>query len=533
MSASATFNWAYKPGVTNKYGLTVPAGADNARPAGWCYVALYGNDSTGNGSRQLPYRTITKAATLGTINLVLGSGVYRELAIIANTGGVSLIGDGDVAIDISYNGALFSGSGDSSNWYNIKFMGNGVSTVNTVANPIRAYAAYDVVFDGAYTGVASYNGMFTNCIISNYAGNITPSYTPGTPYGWKNCTFINCNSINAGNNFFYFDTCILHTCNISVSANTFGLSRYTMFYHCNFKLNGVATGGVLYPSTPSGYTYYSDINTLKTAYSGIYTGANLIGCNIADPLFNNLSIGDYTLQFSSPAKNLSYFGTYAGAHSIAQPLRIRAVEADGDFDFSTAVNVTITDNSIVLTDDTQDGIIETNVIENTFGRQIKSIPITGFNSDRNGKYIDSIADLSATTYAAGDTLPVNMPFIVESGAITYNGNVYSSGQRGTTVAAATVFSTSTGGVMREITEAPQRHTVEMKLSDVQPFTTEVYNHFEPGITPTTNNVGDSRTGDILRGNGDPAYVRGSTVEFPVNKKYIKIKFTIRANNLKP
>lgn len=530
---SATFNWAYKPSVSNKYNLTVPAGADDARPTGWCYVALYGNDSTGNGSRQKPYRTITKAATLGTINCVLGSGVYRELAVIANTGSMTLIGDGDITVDLSYNGALFSGSDDSANWYNIKFTGNGLSTINTSANPIRATTAFDVIFDGCYTSTGSYNGMFTNCIVSNYAGNIAPAYTPGTPYGWKNCTIINCNSISLGNNFFYFDSCIIHTCNISMSANTFGLSRYSAFYHCNFKLNGTATGGVLYPSTPSGYTYYSSISTLKTAYLAIYTGANLIGCTIDDPMFNNITIGDYTLQFSSPAKNLSYFGTYVGAHSIAQPLKIRAVEADGDFDFSSAVNVTIADDSITLTDPSQDGVIETNVITNSVGRQLKSIPIVGFNSDRNGQYIDSIADLSATTYAAGDTLPANMPFVVEVGSITYNSAVYLAGQRGTTVSSATTFSTSTSGVLREILEAPQRHTVEMKLSDVQPFTTEVFNHFEPGITPTTNNVGDSRTGDILRGNGDPAYVRGSTVEFTVNKKYIKLRFTIRANNLKP
>lgn len=528
---SATFNWAYKPSVANKYGLTVPSTTDNTRPTGWCYVALYGNDTTGNGSRQLPYRTITKAATLGAVTIVLGSGVYREAAIIANTSGVNVIGDGDVTIDLSYNGALFSGSNDGQAVYNVKFIGNGLSVINS--GLFRQGLLSDVTFDGAFAGSGSFGAALANCIIANYAGSIAPSYTPGTPYGWKNSTLINCNNILFGNGFYYLDSCIAYACNISVSANTFGLSKYTLFYHCNYKLNGAGSGGVLYPSTPSGYTYYSDMSTLRAAYIAIYTGANLIGCTISDSLFNNLSIGDYTLQFSSPAKNLSYFGTYVGAHSIAQSLKIRAVEADGDFDFSTAVNVTIADDSITLTDPTQDGVIETNVITNSVGRQLKSIPIIGFNSDRNGQYIDSIADLSETTYAAGDTLPANMPFLVETGSITYNSAVYLAGQRGTTVAAATTFSTSTGGVLREILEAPQRHTVEMKLGDVQPFTTEVFNHFEPGITPTTNNVGDSRTGDILRGNGDPAYVRGSTVEFTVNKKYIKLRFTIRANNLKP
>src|ERR1700761_9329453 len=107
---SATYNWAYRPSVTNKYGFTVPSGADNARPSGWCYVALFGNDTTGNGSRQLPFRTITKAITTIGANTtyVLASGVYRESATIPTSySSVRMIGDGDVIIDISYISRLF------------------------------------------------------------------------------------------------------------------------------------------------------------------------------------------------------------------------------------------------------------------------------------------------------------------------------------------------------------------------------------------------------------------------------------------
>src|ERR1700761_8213437 len=106
---SATYNWAYRPGVTNKYGFTVPAGADNTRPTGWCYVALFGNDVSGNGSRNYPYRTLTKVFSLGIspLRVVIGAGVYREAAAwTSQLIGLTLIGDGDVIIDISFNGAL-------------------------------------------------------------------------------------------------------------------------------------------------------------------------------------------------------------------------------------------------------------------------------------------------------------------------------------------------------------------------------------------------------------------------------------------
>ena len=50
----ATFNWAYGP-TTNTH----------LRPTNWVYVSSNaGNDTTGNGSRKYPYRTIAKALTV-------------------------------------------------------------------------------------------------------------------------------------------------------------------------------------------------------------------------------------------------------------------------------------------------------------------------------------------------------------------------------------------------------------------------------------------------------------------------------------
>ena len=592
---SATYNWAYQPSVTNKYGLTIPAGADNASVSGVVYVALFGNDNTGNGSRQRPYQTINKGYSLCASGgvLVLGAGTYRPNSTI-NTGvsSVTIVGDGDVKIDISYLGNLFNVSANSPSFLNLEIIGNGAGNLNTtyfVGNPIFT----DVVFNGvSHSGANIGNGQdtYTNCIFKNISAIVYIKAPGGAVLytGVKNCTFYNCNSIQVVNNYYpQIDSCIFYNCNISVNSHlTFFYCRYTLFFQCNFKLSdGVATGGVLYPSVPTSFTYYSSISTLLAGYNTLFSTTSLTGCNVADPLFNNASIGDFSLSFSSPAKNLSYFGTFVGARSIAYQIKVRATESAGTFDFSTNVNLTVADDSITITNTTLNAEIKTVCIVNAQGRQINKIPIYGFNADRNGQYIDSIADLDIVTKATTDTLAYPASYIVEVGAITYNSNVYQVGDRLTTVSGVLSFTTAASGVLREILEAPQRHTVMMRVSDGlgtitagtalvvgnwyfvtgsvtynstvytnQAFkaintsafsgtgtvvlaldSTISFQHYEPGIQPTSNNTGDVRTGSILRGNGDPAYVRGgyNVKEFPINAKFIQLYFLIKVSNLKP
>jgi hypothetical protein len=343
------------------------------------------------------------------------------------------------------------------------------------------------------------------------------------------------------------------------------------------------------PTTvPAGYTQVNTIADLRDAHLAAYPSGiafNFPGCITDDPLFNNYPIGDYTLQFSSPAKNLSYFGTYVGACSIARPLKARATESAGDFEFSSAVNLTIADDSLTLTSSAADARIDTNVIVNVLGRELASFPAYGFNADRNGQYIDSIADLATSVRSPGDTLTVPASYEVGDGAIVYNGNAYQAGTRLTTVAGQTTFTSVSSGVLREVMEAPERHTIMARFSDggsavtagtaldtgyyyyvqsgtvnyngtdftsgklfkaadtnpfsgsgtvITAFGTESYQHYEQGTKPTSNNTGDSRTGSIIRGNGDPAYVRGGpgVTEFPINSRFIQIRYMIKVNNLK-
>jgi hypothetical protein len=124
------------------------------------------------------------------------------------------------------------------------------------------------------------------------------------------------------------------------------------------------------------------------------------------------------------------------------------------FEFSSAVNLNIADDSITLTNSAVDAQVDTKVIVNTLSREIANLPSFGFNADRNGQYIDSIADLDSTTKSPGDTLTVPAPYIVEIGAIVYNSVTYQPGDRFTTVTGQTAFTSVAGGVLREILEAP-------------------------------------------------------------------------------
>lgn len=570
---SATYNWAYKPGIANKYSINVNASAENVRPSNYSYVALFGNDITGNGSRQYPYRTLAKGISIGT-GVILASGVYREgnLNISQN-----IIGDGDVTIDPSFVGYI--SKNDGGQFYNLRITASSPVVINLAANQ---NALNDCTIT-PYNSLSLRSTMLRNIFIGNSAvkiGLAASNLVYGTPGSLSgNNTFIGFGDVpfdfadvNSGGSFW---NSVFVNCNISIINAVSGVD-FSLFYNCKFRIG-----------SSGGYTVINDLPTLIAFVRASYpTILGFTHCVMADPKFNNAAIGDYSLAFDSPAKNLTYFGTYIGARSIGRPIKARASENAGDFEFSSAVNLTIADDSITLTNIALDAQVDTKVIVNSLAREIANLPSFGFSADRNGQYIDSIADLDGATKSPGDTLTIPAPFIVEIAAIVYNGVTYQPGDRFTTVAGQTTFTSIAGGILREILEAPQRHTVMARFSDGGvavsaatsltigyyyyvssgsviynsttynsgdifkaidtsafsgsggvniAFATESFQHYEPGIKPTSNNAGDSRIGVILHGNGDPAYVRGglSLQEFPINAKFIQIRYFIRVNNLKP
>jgi hypothetical protein len=587
---SATYNWAYKPGIPNKYNLNVPASADDVRPAGWCYVALSGNDTSGNGSRKLPFRTLSKALGLGNgIITVAASGVYWEPF---GGNGVALIGDGHVILDGTtrlIETGLQGGGGNAGSAYNI-----------TLRNWIKALGGLVGLFDCTIQdsgfsglqigspGAMGYAGYNTFIRITPGAGTIAQVNTNQI---LRNNTFIDCVDLifnnNVPNPLYLTLYNIFQNCNILFQQASY--LDYSLFYKCNVRFAAARTQpATFYPTTPPGYTKIDSIGDLRSAQLAAFPTAtfNFPQCVIADPKFNNSAVGDLTLAFDSPARNLTYFGNYAGARPIARSILAKAAEVDSGFESASAVNLTIADDNITLTDAGSAGQIDSKPIVNAAGRDLAGLPAFGYNADRNGQYLDSLTDLAGSVKTTSDTLTAGLPFLVENAAITYNGATYQPGARFTTITGVSSFSSAGGGVIREITEAPQRHTILMRVSDGgaevsvgTPLTagyyyyvasgsvsyhgdtystgqlikamdsaafggtgvvnlalsTESYQHYELGLKPMTNNSGDSRAGAIVRGNGDPVYERngGTLKEFPVNARFIQLRCIFQVNNLKP
>jgi len=566
----ATYNWKYKSGSLLPTGERVAVSEDDVKPSNCCYIALFGNHDTGNGSRIRPYRSIQKSSGFTAI---VASGRYREY--IRNA--VILIGDGDVLIDgfiTSQGNTLF----ETTIWglYDVKLVGGELMLTNGGGSQVHQVnnCVFDDVSPTSDGRVGYSDSGLKNCLTisrSDISKRIRTDVVS---------KLVNVNSTFVNHLLIYYGTeignsasnyaCIFFNCQFEFQGDRIPNNfSFSIFYQCSFKFKN-----------ENDFKFYNDIEELRNAAVLIYGSYSYFpSCLITDPKFNNSAINDYSLSFDSPAKNLSYFGTYVGYQSIAYSIKAR--KFGGDFDLSTNNNFIIDDNSIVLANPALEGSIESNVIPNLIARELATAPVYGSFADRNGQYLDATEDLSTATISVDTQLRSNTPYLVENAAITYNGAVIQPGERFTTTSVLS-FASAGNGVCREILEAPQRHTILARFSDgdtvlssgtalavghwyyangtvnyegvaytdqvfkantANPFTgngnvtlamgNETYQHYEPGIKLTSNNAGDVRTGAIIRGNGDPLYERGIEKEFPINARFIQFKYIIKVNNLKP
>ncbi|WP_443937098.1 hypothetical protein [Pedobacter sp. MW01-1-1] len=570
----ATYNWKLTSGVGISIlpygsggGLTIASSPDSVKPSNVAYVAIWGNDATGNGSRLYPYRSISRAGTnYGTV--IVGTGVYRE----GNLGNLTIVADGNVLLDgtgYSYIGSAITAKG-------IKFK-------NFQAMTFSYCLADSCTFSEMGGDNAAQSAMYYNCTFIRINGllGIQRSSTGET----QNNTYIQCYDVRiAGFATYSLWKNIFYQSNLTFSSATAPSISYSLFYQCNYRFAAPAsTPSVKYPSVPSGYSQLNSLSELISASTTGYPTSifNFPNCYVGDPLFNNAPIDDYSLAFLSPAKNLSYFGTYVGANCISTKINAAATETAGGFHFASKVNLNIANDSITVIDPSLEASVNTKVIPNLTQRELQRALMFGFNADRNGKYVDSTADLATVTIAPGTALAVSTPYLVEVAAITYNGITYQPGSRFTT-STVTAFTSASGGVCREILEASGRNTLLARFSDggaavaagealvvgnwyyvtgtvtynsvdytntvfyaadtntfsgtgsvIVAMTNKTWNHFEFGAKFSSNNVGDARLGDIVRGNGDPDYVRGTGKEFPINARFIQLRFIFQPNNLKP
>lgn len=121
------------------FSFTIPQAADNVAPTGVRYVAKYGNDTAGNGSRRSPYITLQRALEDSPSIVIVGTGEYVEGGLTSALTSITLIGDGYVV----YNGGniyrhLLNITPAANATYQNVFTVSGITFTNYLVNALGA-----------------------------------------------------------------------------------------------------------------------------------------------------------------------------------------------------------------------------------------------------------------------------------------------------------------------------------------------------------------------------------------------------------
>jgi len=567
-------NWKYVTGsVVN--GITIASVAnEQTKPSNACYIAKWGNNTTGNGSRDRPYLTITFAYSTIGVNVsqifVIGSGVYRgesiNIAGNATSASKTFVGDGFVEIN---------GTGLNNFFTDYLFLDVYVMFIDIIfKNYVRIVESnfsgggypkgsvncrYINTSTDIVMGSSIINNTFMGCSIVSieFGGNFQPS---NFSKQIRNNTFVNCKNVFIGkgtNNSSPTYTVwaeiynVFKNCNIQYQQATY--TDYNLYHNCNFRFNNTAgTQPSLLPED-AGNTYIpsgwigNPTGSRPTTPAAIQAGqvaAGFAGKGFAnsivqtdyptDPNFNNISLLDFTLKPTSPARNLAYEGTFVGAKSVGTPLKFRLVEGNGDWLNSASSNLTIIDDSATLTNSANTATIESNVVDLGKDKVLRAISMLGLLGDRNGEWVDSSTDLDSVTTASGSNLLIaNQSYVVETGTITYNSVLYQVGQKFAVISGTLDYTPTGGGVVRRIIEAPNRVCYEMRISSISAVdcSAQSYFKYEFEVQPTVNRVGNVGSGAITLGNGEITFNRTPANVFLVSARWIQIRLNVQNNNL--
>jgi hypothetical protein len=300
-----------------------------------------GSDLIGDGSRNNPYATITKAFSSGIGKTYVIRGVFNENANAGDVTNTYILGDDEFS---KINGNITMGSAQGS----FSMGSYGIKITGTINNPnINAF------FQNSY--FTSYNTEGSNLTKNNFietfikgGGNI------GVFSGFINNTIKNCfNYIN--NSYCIISNSIiiseLNLYNFTSRSNT---TYYPIFQNCLFRKAtlwkwNTATITINWTNNPvGGAAYDTDVTLMTRVYNSLLFYANSLGagtdktyflailatqdtmfkeCVVRDdsdtvnnPIFSRYVDGvpvDYTLALKSnnPALYMSTTGSYVGCYA--------------------------------------------------------------------------------------------------------------------------------------------------------------------------------------------------------------------------
>lgn len=543
------------------------------------YIAPWGNDVTGDGTMENPFKTPVQGVKNSIAHQNFTAYTFTSLL----SSGDIIFGDGVVTFDGKFNSYFAQGGLQGG----VVFENIGIKNYQSLTNPNNSNTA-----------------VFRNCLISNINNLIT---SVGYNFSYQNCLIKNCNiylptggtapNLIKNNTFIdcqinlltysvksLYDSLLFYKCELNFGKD-FNFENCLFDPTCSFKFTGGGLGNDETTYTvASGATAEDKLNDLRNRCVTVF-GGNVLDyfkdCQITDPLFTDPTNEDYTLQSGSPALTLSNTGSYVGKYGLGLAWKFRATEANGDWLNSAATNLDVADDSLTLTDYDLTGEIE-GLAKSLGGYvELEGLPVIGDTAVKNGEALGSATDLAASTISAGTAIVIGSHYRVEEAPIIHDSILFAVGD--TFKATTTSFTTVTTGVLREVIILPYKPSIGWRFSNgkgdelatgnsltvgnwyvvsgntvtynavtynigdlilcvtgVTAFTGsgiletvfasgDTYYQFVPGYKPTINTSGDVITGTILRGNAEGEFDYAN--ELAVYAKYAQPKITIQVDNL--
>jgi hypothetical protein len=476
------------------------------------YVSKHGDDRN-DGHPRRPVASINRGAQLAIAAnqttivsgisyrpVIVSSGVYSEVASLEQ---VILIGDGFVTLDGSGAGSLSTATGTSTHLQDL--------TVQNYGQIIPAECTVSI----------------TRCVVRNVGTIGSGGYTAQN-YVFKEVLFVNAplHPIRVGpySDQVQFDQCTLINSNFRISWYTAAgrLVFRNSYMDANSKLGEPLRGSQdvtfsIYNSNVEGM-----IRDLRLA-EYIDAGNLAVDCVSTAPGFNNPAASDYTLAATSQMRNLSFEGGYLGAYGVG-------INFSGLADADTLVNTQWSSSmgAFILSNTNEKGTVEFVVKDFQRNWILKEALLVGQEDDIDRQTIDATLSYDVDGFGA----PANVSsgalemgrtyWVTDYDSVSYNGQLYTSGQFFHCNGSTTYTATGAGKVVKLI-EAPNIRLYELKYSTTSAVAcvSQPWRYFVFNKVPTVDASG--------RSNGDPLH--DPNTANPVTVRYMKLRLTIMPNSL--
>jgi hypothetical protein len=429
------------------------------------YAALSGSDTDGNGSAGAPYRTIQKCIDTGKTLIQTSHRVIREQW----TGSPSIFFERGCIVD-QFNGGETKGSMFGAKFINTRisqpeltedtFLKGRTLSVSTASSKIKTIFKNTQSKSGQISLGNVSNSVISNCTLIEQTVLLTGvGIIRVYPNGFNRCIFDSCD--------------ITTSFNISTSSDAFD---FNLFFNCRFKFG---TDTVFLTQSQLETTYeVTGIDAVKAYYLAKYGTNNVFNYSkVADPLFNNDEYDDYTLQLLSPARHMSYDGTFVGAKDIAFPTYAYGSDLghpNAFYNASKNANTLVSNNSITLVRNPDGSAVGNGKITEKpkdLGRiyELKHNQCSYIAADRNREMLDANSDIDLSApISVGTPLVSGTVYVSEGGSSVYNGVTYPNRSRITAVDSVQSFTTAEGAVYYAIREYPNRYTNYMRYKQTIP-----------------------------------------------------------------